>query len=253
VTNKEEHASELVDLVREILNEGGEAANAYLRQSWLTQCVEALGQIRKNVGLTQSQVAERLRTTQSAIARLENDHRGSLSLRRFVDYAIACEAFPLDVEFSEVGALRKYIADNPAAERTASLVRRWWTIQQERSEIDQGVPSVQVGGTTNEDSLRAALDSALTGESAHNAETAAAAATFVPYPTSFSWNTPLFDPTAGILPGADPDLSLGLTYSYGRPTTAASYTGVWSGGTAGRSEPNDERPTNTSALVKLAA
>lgn len=109
------------DLVRSVLEASNESARAYLRQSWITRAIEALGQLRRSAGLTQAEVADRLATTQSAIARLENDHGGGVSLRRFVEYALACDSSPFDVEFEAIGAMRSFAWRSPETPRTASV------------------------------------------------------------------------------------------------------------------------------------
>lgn len=84
----------LDDAIQDMLDEGGETARAYLRQRWLSSALDALIEARRAAGFTQAEVATALGTTQSAIARLEHADDGGMSLRRYVDYAIACGAFP---------------------------------------------------------------------------------------------------------------------------------------------------------------
>ena len=108
----------LTDLVRELLVEDEESVAAYIEQSWVTRAIEALQEARRRASLTQEDVAKRLGTTQSAIARLENNHEGSISLRRYVRYALACGMAPFDITMEPVSATRDYILQDPDAART---------------------------------------------------------------------------------------------------------------------------------------
>jgi transcriptional regulator with XRE-family HTH domain len=108
----------LTDLVRELLVEDEESVTAYIEQSWVTRAIEALQDARRRASLTQEEVAKRLSTTQSAIARLENNHEGSISLRRYVRYALACGMAPFDITMEPVSAMRDYILQDPDAART---------------------------------------------------------------------------------------------------------------------------------------
>lgn len=112
--------STLMDLEREVLEESEESAREYLRQGWISSAMGELRAARRKAGLTQQVIADRLGTTQSAIARLERDHDCSLSLRRYIDYLIACDVLPLDIETAPLAAVREYALTNPDASRTGS-------------------------------------------------------------------------------------------------------------------------------------
>jgi transcriptional regulator with XRE-family HTH domain len=114
-----------VDLEREILEESEDTAYAYLAQSWLTSAIDRLWDARRQAGLTQAEVAQRLNTKQPAIARLEKDSEGSLSLRRYVEYALACGVLPLDISLKPAAALRQYALGDPEAPRTESAYKAW--------------------------------------------------------------------------------------------------------------------------------
>jgi transcriptional regulator with XRE-family HTH domain len=115
----------LTDLIRESLSSDEAAAAAYLRQSWLDAAMYALWKARRAAGLTQADVAARMGTTQSSIGRLERDGSGGISLRRFVDYALACGMSPLELELIATGSLRRYALADPDAPRTRSAVTDW--------------------------------------------------------------------------------------------------------------------------------
>ena len=56
----------------------------------------------RKAGLTQEQVAERMNTQQPAIARLEADKNGSMSFRRYVDFALACGMMPRSLMLASI-------------------------------------------------------------------------------------------------------------------------------------------------------
>lgn len=115
----------LNELTLEVLQESEESANAYLVQSWLSAAMEKLWDARRHAGLTQNDVAQRLGTKQPAIARLEKDDEGRVSLRRYVEYALACGLLPLDITLEPADKLREYALDNPDAPMTQKAFEAW--------------------------------------------------------------------------------------------------------------------------------
>jgi len=101
------------DLVRRALEDSPESAGAYFRRQWLTRTTRTLAEVRRAAGLTQAQVATRMGTTQSAIARLENALSGGISLRRYVDFLLACGAMPLLPEVKSIDELRLAGLEDP--------------------------------------------------------------------------------------------------------------------------------------------
>lgn len=115
----------LTDLTRELL-EDKETAYAYLLENWLASAVGKLREARRETGLTQEEVAERLGTKQPAIARLERDHEGRFSLRRFAEYALACGVLPLDVVLKSSEEMREYALENPDETMTETAYEGWF-------------------------------------------------------------------------------------------------------------------------------
>jgi len=111
-------------LVRNALADD-EAARAYLRRAWLGSAVNCLRDVRRRSGKTQLEVAEALGTTKSAIARLEGDRAGRFTVRRFIEYALACDAMPLDISVDSFARVREYIAAFPEASRDSYSYTRW--------------------------------------------------------------------------------------------------------------------------------
>jgi transcriptional regulator with XRE-family HTH domain len=113
------------DLAREFLRESEDSARVYLMQGWLASTMATLRDARRRAQLTQEEVARRLGTTQSAVARLEKDHEGRCSLQRYVEYLAACDALPLAIEAVPVVGLRDYAFADPDAPRTVSAYQAW--------------------------------------------------------------------------------------------------------------------------------
>lgn len=84
----------VADRIRKLLANNDETSVEYLKESFLSAAMLTLARIRRESGLTQAEVAKRLKTKQSAIARTESDLAGSISLRRYVEIAAACGVMP---------------------------------------------------------------------------------------------------------------------------------------------------------------
>src|SRR5215469_17621785 len=108
-------ASSTEDVLREMLEaEPDDEASLleYLKAAVLSSAREALYLARHAADKTQADVAQALGTRQPHIARLEADVRGRLSLRRYVEYALACGKIPL-VHLADVSAVEKYVVARP--------------------------------------------------------------------------------------------------------------------------------------------
>jgi len=105
--------------------QGKEFACEYLKSAFLASAVNSLFYMRRQAGLTQAQVAERLHTKQSAIARLEGDFEGSISLRRYVDFALACDMLPHDITFAPLSLAVSYTLAQPNIPYTQANYQEW--------------------------------------------------------------------------------------------------------------------------------
>jgi transcriptional regulator with XRE-family HTH domain len=105
--------------------QGKEFAAEYLKGAFLTSAVNALFYMRRQAGLTQAQVAERLNTKQSAIARLEGDFDGGMSLRRYVDFALACGMVPHNITFAPLESVISYTIAQPKILYTQVNYQEW--------------------------------------------------------------------------------------------------------------------------------
>lgn len=113
------------DLERQMLEGDEDGAYAYLLESWVSSCAAKLREARRREGLTQEEVAERLNTKQPAIARLEKDHEGRFSLRRFAEYALACGLLPLEVPLEPSEEVRRFALNDATTPRTWESVEGW--------------------------------------------------------------------------------------------------------------------------------
>ncbi|HLG61656.1 MAG TPA: helix-turn-helix transcriptional regulator [Ktedonosporobacter sp.] len=142
--------------------EGQTFVEAYLKSSFLSSAVDALFYARRQAGLTQAQVAEQLKTKQAAIARLEADTTGSMSLRRFVEVAMACGMAPFDIQLVPISSLREYIIANPDAPKTPDAYNTWTTRSIQAGPTStytaQDTTSVNVTATITYQDTQLALD-----------------------------------------------------------------------------------------------
>ena len=102
-------------LIQKFMDEeqGKEFASEYLTSAFLSSAVNTLFYMRRQAGLTQAQVAERLNTTQSAVARLEGNFDGGISLHRYVDFALACGMVPHNITFAPLESAISYTIAQP--------------------------------------------------------------------------------------------------------------------------------------------
>lgn len=120
--------------------DGEEFTREYLKARFLSSAVRALHNARRRAGLTQTQIAERLNTKQTAVARLEADIDGSMSLRRYVDFALACGMDPLDIILEPIESVRDYVIHNPQAPRTQALYNAWYVTKHHSVPVSESDP-----------------------------------------------------------------------------------------------------------------
>ncbi|HEY1352420.1 MAG TPA: helix-turn-helix transcriptional regulator [Ktedonobacteraceae bacterium] len=114
-------------LVERLVSEehGQEYAVAYLKADFLTAAAVSLSHLRHEAGLTQVQVAACLHTKQSAIARLEADFEGAISLRRYVDFVLACGFTPHHLTFTPIETARTFKIAQPVTPLTCENRSNW--------------------------------------------------------------------------------------------------------------------------------
>lgn len=114
-------------LIQQLTDEehGKEFAAEYLKSVFLETTVNDLFYVRRQAGLTQAQVAEKMKTKQAAIARFEADFDGGMSLRRYVDFALACDMIPLRITLAPVEQVRQYTVARPKGSGTQEDFKDW--------------------------------------------------------------------------------------------------------------------------------
>jgi transcriptional regulator with XRE-family HTH domain len=115
----------VIDGARSMLDHDDERSRAYLRASFLASATLALWNARQEAGLTQAELADRMGTRQSAIARMEADHSGSMSLHRYIDYCIACGVMPFDMRLENLDELRAFTQAQPETPRMQVAFQDW--------------------------------------------------------------------------------------------------------------------------------
>ncbi len=102
-------------IVHELTDENNSSTfvREYLKAGFVSTAVDQLFYARHQAGLTQAQLAEQMNTKQAAIARLEADTDGSLSLRRYAEFALACGMAPLDITLVPIEYARNFVIANP--------------------------------------------------------------------------------------------------------------------------------------------
>ena len=105
--------------------EGMDFAVDYFKSGFMSSAVNTLFYMRRQAGLTQAQVAERLNTTRSAIARLEGDVDGGISLRQYIEFALAWGMVPHGITFAPLESVINYTIAQPEVLYTQVNHQEW--------------------------------------------------------------------------------------------------------------------------------
>jgi transcriptional regulator with XRE-family HTH domain len=114
-----------------MLEDDPDTARSYLFYRWYSEWMETVREEREAKGLTQQDIASTLDTTHSSIARLENDRRGGITIRRLWEYAFAVGVSPL-VEFRPSSGLMSFVKQQPDAQLRARPYDAWTSPEVER-------------------------------------------------------------------------------------------------------------------------
>lgn len=88
----------------------------YLKTDWIIGMMLRLEQARKDAGLTQGDLAQKLNRQQSVVSRTERDLEGSISLSRYADWLFACDAIPSEIEIMSLDNVRQNLLRPPTNE-----------------------------------------------------------------------------------------------------------------------------------------
>jgi transcriptional regulator with XRE-family HTH domain len=111
--------------VLDLLRNGGQDASDYLAETFIIEAIQMLLEARLEAGLKQDEVAYILGTKQPAIARWESDFEGRITLRKYVEFAVACGKIPCDLSFIPLEEMTQFAIKNLDASRTADRVTDW--------------------------------------------------------------------------------------------------------------------------------
>ena len=81
---------------QEIVNDD-QALREFLKTDWILSTMLNLEKVRKDGHYSQRDLAQRLGTTQSVISRTESDSTGAISVRRYVEWLLACDVVPTEL------------------------------------------------------------------------------------------------------------------------------------------------------------
>ncbi len=84
------------NLPQEIVNDD-QALREFIKTDWILSMMLNLEKVRKDSHYSQKDLAERLGTTQSVISRTESDSTGGISVRRYVEWLLACNVVPKEL------------------------------------------------------------------------------------------------------------------------------------------------------------
>lgn len=117
-------------------------ARELIKARIMASAVNSLFHARRKAALTQEDIAKALHTKQPAIARMERDTSGSMSLNRYVQYALTCGVVPLTLLAPEE-SVREYLEARPDASLQAHEYMTW--------QIEQALKSLVEGLQANKD------------------------------------------------------------------------------------------------------
>jgi transcriptional regulator with XRE-family HTH domain len=179
--------------------QGQEFAIEYLKSAFLSSAVNALFYMRRQAGLTQAQVAERLNTKQSAIARLEGDFDGGISLRRYVDFALACGMVPHNITFAPLESVISYTMAQPKIPYTQVEYQEWRKANSQSTSIS--VESVAQVKSNFQSGTVFSLETSLGKSSANSINVASSATTLQDDLSAQEYFQPYLTPPLQLLRG----------------------------------------------------
>jgi len=120
----------LEDLIEDAL-QTEEGSRDHLRARWIEDTIATLRSVRRSVCLTQAELARKMETHQSSIARLEGED--DITLGKVWDYLYACGEAPAKIEHVSFAVMREFVRLQPEALETIGAVTRYCRADQSRA------------------------------------------------------------------------------------------------------------------------
>lgn len=120
----------------------------YLKAGFVSSAIDQLFYVRRQADLTQAQVAERLNTKQAAIARIEADIDGSISFRRYTEFALECGMVPLNITLVPIESARNFVIANPDLPLTQINYDTWLLTKETKFMSQCMQPTAIIGQAT---------------------------------------------------------------------------------------------------------
>jgi predicted transcriptional regulator len=137
--------------IKKFLEQGGEEAYDILEEGFVVEAVQALLEARQEAKLSQSEIARRLGTKQPSIARWESDFDGGISLRNYVEFAVACGKIPCDLTLVPIKEMLHFSIDQYDTPRTFDNFTKWKTSMNTSSLVSQNPMPAQTQSLTSVD------------------------------------------------------------------------------------------------------
>ncbi len=143
------------NLPQEIVNDD-QALREFLKTDWILSTMLNLEKVRKDVHYSQKDLAQRLGTTQSVVSRTESDSTGAISVRRYVEWLLACGVVPMELAVEPwlkvktqaymANSSSPILGDNLTLNSNSSLPLedpRWWqTVDSPNINVESNSPVV---------------------------------------------------------------------------------------------------------------
>ncbi len=124
------------DAVRELLADD-KLAYSYLLTNFIASAMLGLSAARQAAGMTQREVAEKMQTHQSAVARWESDMSGKMSLLNYVRFAHTVGKQPFNLALEDIECIRQFALAVPEQEITEPAYAAWSKFEKWRASLEQ--------------------------------------------------------------------------------------------------------------------
>ena len=105
----------IADLIHDLMNDPDSDPTAYLRATWLVNLPRLLRNARRQSGISESKMAQRLGVDVSYVVMMETNRSGELPVSKMIDYFLICGVLPYELEIADVAefvtAVKRYPSD----------------------------------------------------------------------------------------------------------------------------------------------